>query len=175
MIRGFSRASFMLSFKPAGALLALSFCLCAPAHAEPAVDAAPLGMTLAELQAAYPTLQRMARPVLAPHGLRGQWRLADAQVAGLSFETTFFFQGQRVQRIEQLRVDAAQPCTQQDEFAAVVNATGLRYGAGVGPQGMDAFATVGDADVSAHLQASSAACSIRIVYKPTLLRDASTL
>jgi hypothetical protein len=120
----------------------------------------------------------MARPVLAPHGLRGQWRLADAQVAGLSFETTFFFQGQRVQRIEQTRVEPAQPCAQQDEFTAVVTATGLQYGAGsagFGPQGVDAFGTVGDADVSAHLQASAASCAIRIVYKPTVLRDASTL
>ena len=168
----------MLSYKPASALLAISFCLCAAARAQAAVDAAPLGMTLGELQAAYPALQRMARPVVAPHGLRGQWRLAETQVAGLSFETTFFIQGQRVQRIEQVRVDAAQPCAQQDEFAAVVKAAGLQYGAssaGLSPQGMDAFGAVGDADVSAHLQASSAACSIRIVYKPTQLRDASTL
>jgi len=163
----------MLCFKPAGALLAFSICL--GAQAQPAADAAPLGMTLAELQAAYPGLQRMARAVVAPHGLRGQWRLADAQVAGLSFETTFFFQGQRVQRVEQLRAGAAQPCSQQEEFAAVVQATGLQFGSGFGPQGVDAFGTVGEADVSAHLQATAASCAIRIVYKPTVLRDASTL
>ncbi|WP_157900330.1 hypothetical protein [Rhodoferax koreensis] len=148
------------------------------ARAQPAADAAALGMTLAELQAAYPTLQRVARPVVAPHGLRGQWRLDDRQIAGLPFETTFFMQGQRVQRIEQLRIDTSQPCAQQDEFSAVVHATGLQYGGGVtgfASTGVDAFGTVGDADVSAHLQVSAAMCSIRVVYKPTVLRDASTL
>ncbi|MDB5849513.1 MAG: hypothetical protein JWP29_3265 [Rhodoferax sp.] len=168
----------MFRFNLASALLAFSMGVGTLAHAEPAADAAPLGMTLAELQAAYPALQRMAHPVVAPHGLRGQWRLTDTQVAGLAFETTFFFQGQRVQRIEQLRADAAPPCTQQGEFGAVVSATGLQYGAGsagFAPQGLDAFGTVGDADVSAHLQASAGSCAIRIIYKPTVLRDASTL
>lgn len=148
------------------------------AQAQPAADAGALGMTLAELQAAYPSLQRMARPVIAPHGLRGQWRLADTQVAGLSFETTFFMQGQRVQRIEQLRIDSAPPCAQQEEFAAVVSATGLQYGGGLtgfASTGVDAFGTAGAADVSAHLQVSASTCSIRIVYKPTVLKDASTL
>ena len=172
----------MFRFLRAGVMLAFSFCvsLCAltSAQAEPASDAASLDMTLAELQAAYPTLQRMARPVIAPHGLRGQWRLAETQVAGLPFETTFFFQGARVQRIEQLRSDLPGPCAPEGEFAAVVRATGLQDGAGgmgLAPQGLDAFGTVGDADVSAHLQASAGACAIRIVYKPTVLRDASTL
>ncbi len=135
-------------------------------------------MTLPELQATYPSLQRLARPVVAPHGLRGQWRLADTEVAGLPFETTFFLQGQRVQRVEQLRVDEAQPCAKQQEFASVVSATGLQYGGGLtgfASTGVDAFGTVAGADVSAHLQTSAGTCSIRVVYKPTVLRDASTL
>jgi len=148
------------------------------AHAQPVANASQLGMTLPELQAAYPSLQRVARPTVAPHGLRGQWRLADTRIAGLPFETTFFFQGQRVQRIEQLRVDDTQPCAQKTEFATVVSATGLQYGgglSGMAPTSLDAFGTAGDADVSAHLQVSAAMCSIRVVYKPTVLRDASTL
>jgi len=151
----------------------------AQAQAEPqavaAVQAGPaqLGMTLAELQAVYPSLERMPRPVMAPHGLRGQWRLTDTLVAGLPFETIFFFRGQRVQRIEQLGAEEAQPCAPQQAFAAVVNATGLGYGGG--QSGMDAFGTAGGADVSAHLQITSAACAIRVVYKPTVLKDGSTL
>lgn len=148
------------------------------AHAQTTAGAGQLGMTLNELRAAYPSLQRVARPVVAPHGLRGQWQVADSQVAGLPFETTFYMQGQRVQRIEQLRTGAAQPCAQQDEFSAVVGATGLQYGGGLtgfASTGIDAFGTVGAADVSAHLQVSAERCSIRIVYKPTALKDASTL
>ena len=148
------------------------------ALAQPVAGPAQLGMTLAELQSAYPSLQRLARPVVAPRGLRGQWRLTDTVVAGLPFETIFFFQGPRVQRIEQVRAEEAQPCAPQDEFAAVVNATGLGFGGGqggFGASGMDAFGTAGGADVSAHLQISGGSCAIRVVYKPTVLKDGSAL
>jgi hypothetical protein len=171
------RRALQVASATAGAA-ALALCANGLAQAQPVAGAGQLGLSLAALQAAYPSLQRLPHPVVAPRGLRGQWRLTDTLLAGLPFETTFFFSGQRVLRIEQVHVDDAQACAPQQAFAAVVNATGLGYGAGssgFGPTGVDAFGTSGAADVSAHLRMTGAGCAIRVVYKPTVLKDGSTL
>lgn len=133
-----------------------------------------LGLTLAELREAVPGLERLARPLVAPRGLRGQWRLAGTSVAGQPFDSVFFLRGQKVERIEQVRSVPA-PCSEDGTFRAAVQSMGLDYGSV--PNGLDAFGVLADGtvDVAAHLQASAEACVIRVVYQPRVVKDASTL
>ncbi len=150
----------------------------APVHAQSAGRTVTLdqtlGLTLPELRDTMPGLERLARPVMAPRGLRGQWRLAGTSLVGQPFDSVFFLRGQKVERIEQVR-NVPAPCTEDVTFRNVVQSMGLDYGSV--PNGLDAFGVTADgaADVAAHLQVSAEACVIRVVYQPRVLKDASTL
>jgi hypothetical protein len=164
-----------------GASLLSAVCLwgaVAPVNAQSVARTAvldqTLGMTLAELRETMPGLERLARPVVAPRGLRGQWRLAGTSLVGQPFDSVFYLRNQKVERIEQVR-SAAVPCNEDSTFRNVVQSLGLGYGSV--PNGMDAFGVTGDglADVAAHLQTSAEACVVRVVYQPRVVKDASTL
>lgn len=133
-----------------------------------------LGLTLAELREAVPGLERLARPVVAPRGLRGQWHLAGTSLVGQPFDSVFYLRGQKVERIEQVR-NVSAPCAEDTTFRNVVQSMALDYGSV--PNGLDAFGVSADGtvDVAAHLQISTDACVIRVVYQPRVLKDASTL
>ncbi len=167
-----------------GASLLSAVCLggvLAPVQAQDAARVArtatldqTLGLSLAELRETLPGLERLARPVVAPRGLRGQWRLAGTSLVGQPFDSVFYLRGQKVERIEQVR-SAAAPCSEDATFRNVVQSMALDYGSV--PNGMDAFGISADGtvDVAAHLQISADACVIRVVYQPRVLKDASTL
>ena len=70
-----------------------------PLRAQPAIDAGLLGMSEADLQAALPALQRVARPAPGPRGMRGQWMLPQSRDGVLAWETVFYLKDKRLQRI----------------------------------------------------------------------------
>ncbi len=149
---------------------------------------ADFGMSEAELRNALPALQRAHAPARGPRGERGLWTLADAPVAGLRFSTTFYFKSGRLQRIEQLHEGDEAGCTASAAGASTGLAGWLaamreRYGTETGASdplygglSRQAAAWVSDdTDITADWAASAARCTIHVVFKPRVLKDASEL
>ena len=164
--------------------LALGLMLSAlQAHAQPALDGRLLGISEAELQATFTTLNRVKKPLLGPHGVRGLWALPNTTLAGVLFETTFYLRDKHVTRIEQLRQATGQVCRDESEFSALVSSLKIQYGAGImSSDPADNQATqraavweVGASEVRALFSPSPNQCSIRVIYTAHLEKDASEL
>ncbi|MBI3532308.1 MAG: hypothetical protein HY068_07560 [Burkholderiales bacterium] len=154
-----------------------------PASASAPLDGLLLGSSEAELQARFDSLVRMRRPVPGPNGLRGLWALPDTPISGLPFQTTFYVKDKRISRIEQRWTSNPDKCSDASVFAAVVADIGTRYGSGLMAQdggdgdGMrqsvvwqsEAF------DTMAYELQSATECSILVIYKPHVIKDASEL
>ena len=154
-----------------------------PAFANAPLDGLLLGSSEAELQARFESLVRMRKPVSGPNGLRGLWALPDTPISGLPFQTTFYFKDKRVSRIEQRWTSSTDSCSDASVFTAVVTDIGTRYGNGlIAHDGRD-----GDGmrqsvvwqseafDTMAYESQSASECSILVIYKPHLVKDASEL
>jgi len=154
-----------------------------PVAANTPLDGLLLGSSEAELQARFDSLVRMRRPVPGPNGLRGLWALPDTPISGLPFQTTFYVKDKRISRIEQRWTSNPDKCSDASVFAAVVADIGTRYGSGLMAQdggdgdGMrqsvvwqsEAF------DTMAYELQSATECSILVIYKPHVIKDASEL
>jgi hypothetical protein len=137
-----------------------------------------LGMTAGELQSVLPALERVARPQRLAGGLAGTWHGAPGLVAGLPFETTWFFAGAQLRRVE----FAANTQGQRDLGAGAFDEI-VAWGRGVfGPElasrdnGSEIAAWVdGDTDVYVQHVADALRASVRLVYKARVVKDASEL
>jgi hypothetical protein len=137
-----------------------------------------LGMSAAELQAVLPALQRVPRPQRLAGGLAGTWHGAPGLVAGLPLETTWFFGGARLRRVE-FTAGAQDPA---DPGAGAFDDI-VAWGRGAfGPElasrdnGSEIAAWVdGDMDVYAQRTGDAHRASVRLVYKARVLKDASEL
>ncbi len=159
------------------ALLSATTLACA---AQTPVDGRLLGLSDAELQAAVPEAHRTRKPLPGPRGLRGLWDMAETPLAGLPFGTTFYFRGNRVQRIEQLWTSAPGQCAGQQAFSRITAAMDAQYGNGLasGEDGDAQLSSVwlaGDFDVVGYFTRAPAPCTIRLVYQWHLVKDASEL
>lgn len=153
-----------------------------PASANAPLDGLLLGSSEAELQTRFESLVRMRKPVPGPNGLRGLWVLADTPISGLPFQTTFYVKDKRVSRIEQRWTSSTDSCSDASVFAAVVADIGTRYG-----NGLTAHEDASDGarqsvvwqseafDTMAYESQSATECSILVIYKPHLIKDASEL
>lgn len=165
-------------------------CSLAAAQAHTPWPNADFGSTEAELRGVLPGLERNTRPPLGPRGERGLWMLPDAQLAGLPFQTTFYFKAGRLHRVEQVHVGPAPACqvsptagTSPTDVSAWLSTMRERYGAETGANdslygGMSRQSAAwvdGDTDITADWSAGSSGCTIRVAYKPRVLKDGSEL
>ena len=138
-----------------------------------------LGMTPDALRAAVPTVERVARPVRIAGGLAGSWRGQPAQVAGLSFEPTFYFAGRELRRIEWVALPDAEGDRGTAAYAELLGWGRARFGtemASRDPGSELASWVAGDADVYAQrIDDARRTPSVRLVYKLRQLKDASQL
>ena len=137
-----------------------------------------LGMSPAELQAALPDAQRVARPQRLAGGLAGTWRGASTAIAGLTFEPTFYFAGTELRRVEWLADAGALPDHGASAFDALLGWGRGRFGnelASRDPGSRYAAWVADDTDVYAQLVEAERGPSVRLVYKTRQLRDASEL
>jgi len=137
-----------------------------------------LGMSPAELQAALPDAQRVARPQRLAGGLAGTWRGASTAIAGLTFEPTFYFAGTELRRVEWLADAGALPDHGASAFDALLGWGRGRFGnelASRDPGTRYAAWVAGDTDVYAQLVDGERGASVRLVYKARQLKDASEL
>jgi len=154
-----------------------------PASANAPLDGLLLGSSEAELQARFESLVRMRKPVAGPNGLRGLWALPDTPISGWPFQTTFYFKDKRVSRIEQRWTSTAESCADVSVFTAVVAGIGATHGGGlIAQDGTDGDVTrqsvvwqSGAFDTLAYESQSATVCSIFVIYKPHLSKDASEL
>lgn len=137
-----------------------------------------LGISPAELQAAVPDAQRVARPQRLAGGLAGTFRGAPTAIAGLDFEPTFYFAGAQLRRVEWMAVTDAQPDRGAAAFDELVAWGRGRFGSELAsrdPGSRYAAWVAGDTDVYAQLVEGGRGASVRLVYKARQLKDASEL
>ena len=143
-----------------------------------------LGGDEVQLQASFPSAQRLGKPRPGPRGLRGQWTVPSAPLAGLPFEATFFFKNKQVQRIEQTWAASGTACEERNSFTPLSQNLQARYGTSPvlaggngdsGEQQLSAAWTRDELEVVAHFAKSAARCSLRVVYQARVTKDASEL
>ena len=144
---------------------------------------APLGALLgadeATLQQALPDLRKLPRPVSGLRATRGTWVLRDDTVAGLKFDTVFYFRARRLERIEQRSLTTPELCANQ--FDRVTAELDSHMGAGVRSSELPESGTRSAAwsmetyRVSAFQLPASGSCTVLLVHEPIDTKDASEL
>ena len=168
----------MFPFRPFSALAGAALLISGAVSAQSLPPGVQLGMSPAELQAALPDAQRVARPQRLAGGLAGTFRGAPTAIAGLDFEPTFYFAGAQLRRVEWAAAADAQPERGAAAFDELVAWGRGRFGnelASRDPGNRYAAWIAGDTDVYAQLVESGRGASVRLVYKSRQLRDASEL
>lgn len=134
------------------------------------------GMSSQELQAVVP-VERIARPQRLAGGLAGSWRTAPMTVAGLPFESTFFFSGDELKRVEYVAA-GGDPAGVATAFAELVRWGREQFGPELGssdPGSAYAAWVQGDTDIYAQHTVDPRRASVRLVYKARQLKDGSAL
>ena len=168
----------MFPFRPFSALAGAALLISGAVSAQSLPPGVQLGMSPAELQAALPDAQRVARPQRLAGGLAGTFRGAPTAIAGLDFEPTFYFAGAQLRRVEWAAAADAQPERGAAAFDELVAWGRGRFGnelASRDPGNRYAAWIAGDTDVYAQLVESGRGASVRLVYKSRQLKDASEL
>ena len=163
--------------------------LAGPARAQATIDGTLLGQDPIALQDRFADLQKLPRPVVGPHGLRGTLQLQGTPLAGLPFDTTFFMRGQQLQRIEQRWQAPGTACDKP--FLTLASTLDARYGStpnadsGAGPASApfkadlrEQRAIAWDApgySVTAFRTELAGRCTLLVVFEPRQEKDASEL
>ncbi len=151
---------------------------CATVHAQALPPGVQIGMSADALQAALPTVERVARPQRLPGGLAGSWRLAPTMLAGLPFEATFYFAGSTLRRVEYVAAAQIEPDRGAGAFAQLLEWGRAAFGPEVGardPGNAYASWVSGDTDVYAQHVDEPRRASVRLVYKARQLKDGGEL
>jgi len=136
------------------------------------------GMTIDELQAVQPTVQRIVKPQRLAGGLTGDWRGTPVVVAGLPFDLTFFFATRHLRRVEFLASTSTHTDSGTGAFNALVDWGRSVFGPELGssdPGGKYAAWVTGDIDVYAQNAWSSLRSNVRLVYKEQGRKDDHSL
>jgi len=145
------------------------------------VDGSLLGIDEAGLQQLLPTIRKTAKPAPGPRGVRGLWTLPNDMLAGMPFETIFFFRSHKLERIEQRRLVPLGQCSQQFDY--LTSALEMRLGAAVrssetgtsAPANRSAAWSLEAFRTAAFQMPSGSACTLMLVQEPLDSRDASSL
>lgn len=157
----------------------LSVVLIAPvAQAQALPAGVHFGMTINELQAVQPEVQRVTKPQHLAGGLTGNWHGAPVVVAGLPFDLTFFFADSQLRRVEFLASTEPRTHLNATAFDALVAWGRSTFGPELGssdPGGKYAAWVSGDVDVYAQSAIGPHQASVRLVYKEQQRKDGQSL
>ena len=153
-----------------------------PAQADTVVPERLLGLSEQELANAVPNATRSQRPAVGPHGSRGLWLLADANVGSLHFEATFYFKNKIVARVEERR-RTLDNNNCNAAYTALLASLTARYGvavqsdSGLANEGQSRSAAwaADDFKVAAYRMPSASQCDLLVAFEPLAQRDASEL
>ncbi len=150
---------------------------------KPWVEAPVFSMNEAELKTVFPSLQRVTAPQIGARGVRSQWSNGNALFAGHLFETVLYAKSGVLKRIEHIWSVKAAPCLARAVFDDVVSelnstlgrshANASRFGGKTGQR--SAIWLAGGTDLIAYLQETDMQCTVRLVNKPHITKDASEL
>ncbi len=126
-------------------------------------------------------VRKNAKPAPGPRGVRGLWTLPNDVLAGMPFETIFFFRSHKLERIEQRRLVPLGQCNQQFDY--LTSALETRLGVAVrssetgadGPSNRSAAWSLEAFRTAAFQILSGGACTLMLVQEPLDSRDASSL
>lgn len=151
--------------------------------AKPWVDASVFSMNEAQLKIVFPDLQKVHTPRIAARGLLSQWSLNSMPIAGHAFEPVLYAKHGILQRIEYVWSATGAPCPARAVFEDVVADMNAKLGqvgaSDTGPgepndQRSAAWVQQGT-DLIAYLHEADMQCSVRLVNKPHIARDATEL
>lgn len=177
-------APIVRDFRPCiVSLLVVLFPQVAMAQGKLWVGASVFSMDESQWKTAFSRLQPVRPPRLGVGGARGQWEASDTTVGGHSFESIFFTRNGKLQRIEHLWSAPPGDCHGGTIYDDVVGALTSQLGE---PSASDSDiedrlserSTVWDVEdtyLIVYLQATDRQCSVRVVNKPKILKDASEL
>ena len=151
------------------------------AFAEPAVNEDLLGLSVPALMGAFESINKVKKPQRSPRGERGLLRLPGTELAGINFETIFYFRDGVLTRIEQRRASSDSDC--DAAFNAVLSTLNSRYGSavrsddidGAGVQSQFSAWTAAQFQVVAYNLRHQAQCEVQVVFKQHQDIDASQL
>ncbi|MDZ7938335.1 MAG: hypothetical protein U5M53_08670 [Rhodoferax sp.] len=177
-------AAVMTSLFHILALLALITPVAVAQTSTPLADGL-LGLSLPNLQARLPKLQRATPPVRGPRGLRGTRVVTGDYWQGFALESTFFFRDQNVVRIEQRGLARQAETCQAGWEQRLADTLDQRWGPSLSstedtgtPDWQRATVWVQGA-LQARLLAgaggSPARCTVLLVLEPYAPQDASSL
>ena len=153
------------------------------AQAQPVVDGGLLGVDEATLRQLLPQANRLARPVVGPHHVLGNWRLDHTALANLSLTATFFFRSRQLVRIEQQTALGQPVCPVPKPDLPWFAQLQAQYGSGLtanytderGLQQQSVAWTAQGTDVALYLTQQPSQCALRLVFQPHIDKDASVL
>lgn len=154
------------------------FLAVASVHAQALPPGVRLGMSADELRAALPDVERVQRPQRLAGGLSGNWRAPPSVLAGLLFETTFFFAGGDLQRVESVAALQAESDRGAAAFAQLLDWGRSSFGPEAGardPGSAYASWVSGDTDIYLQHVDSPQRATVRLVYKARQRKDGSAL
>ena len=142
------------------------------ALAEPAINENLLGMSEPALRESFDSVSTVTPPQRGPRGERGRLRLPNSELAGLNFETIFYFKQGSMARIEQRWTAVDSDC--DAPYAAVLAKLSSRYGSavraddvdGAGLQRQFAAWTADNFQVAAYNIPHPDYCEIQVSFKP---------
>lgn len=150
---------------------------------KPWVEAPVFSMNEAQLKTVFPSLQKVTAPRIGARGVRSQWSNGNTLFAGHLFETVFYAKSSVLKRIEHIWSVKAAPCLARAVFDDVVSELNSALGrsntfdAGFGEKSgqRSAIWFAGGTDLIAYLQDADMQCTVRLVNKPHITKDASEL
>lgn len=140
-------------------------------------------MNEAQLRTFFPNLQDVKSPRIAARGLRSRWTLDGERIGGHPFKTVLYAKNGALQRIEHVWSEAGAPCLARAVFEDVVASLSATLGrtdafdTGNGSsidQRSAVWVTEGT-DLIAYLHEVDMQCTVRLINRPHIARDASEL
>lgn len=142
-----------------------------------------LGLSERALVAMYPELRRSKSVVSGPGNLRGRWSLADVTLGSQSFDAVIYVESGLVGRVEFVSTAGQSACRNRAVFSSTKEELVARYGESQAAATYDvnghAMQTLSfsseTTDVMLHVTETQDACDTRVVFKPHVEKDASSL
>lgn len=142
-----------------------------------------LGLSERTLIALYPDLRRNNPTVKGPGNMQGRWSLSDVPLGNQNFDSIIFIAEGRVARVEFISTATASECRNRSIFSNAKEQLVQRYGESqasatyeVSGRSVQTLSFADEAtDATLNLTESPNTCETRVVFKPHLAKDASTL
>lgn len=128
-------------------------------------------------------IKRVPRPFKGPRGELGKWSKAGEPYLGQPFENTYFVENGKVSRVEKSWTDSSAECGNGQWFETTIQQFNQMHGAGQtfnsdmnnALSQRAAIWVIQDTQVALFGDLTPGKCSMRLVFKPNVVKDGSEL